>query len=184
MAYDFSILKAKISDIEKWLKKEFFSIRTGRATPSILDSIRVDSYGAKLPIVQVANVGVEDNRTLRIVPYDASVGKEIEKAIVASNLGLSVSSDDRGVRVSFPELTSENRSALAKVVKEKLEQARISLRGERDNMWSDIQKQEKEGGMAEDDKFRYKEEMQKLIDEGNSNLELLVDKKEREILDK
>ena len=184
MAYDFSILKAKISDIEKWLKKEFFSIRTGRATPSILDSIRVDSYGAKLPIVQVANVGVEDNRTLRIVPYDASVGKEIEKAIVASNLGLSVSSDDRGVRVSFPELTSENRSALAKVVKEKFEQARISLRGERDNVWSDIQKQEKEGGMAEDDKFRYKEEMQKLIDEGNSNLELLVDKKEREILDK
>ena len=117
MSYDFSILKAKISDIEEWLKKEFFSIRTGRATPSILDSIRVDSYGAKLPIVQVASVGVEDNRTLRIVPYDASVGKEIEKAIVASSLGLSVSSDDRGVRVSFTELTSENRNAVVKVVK-------------------------------------------------------------------
>jgi len=184
MAYDFSILKAKISDIEEWLKKEFFGIRTGRATPSVLDSIRVDSYGAKLPIVQVANVGIEDNRTLRIVPYEASAGKEIEKAIVTSNLGLSVSSDDRGVRVSFPELTSENRSALAKVVKEKLEQARISLRGERDRVWGDIVKQEKEGDIAEDEKFRYKEEMQKLVDGGNSNLELLADKKEREILDK
>lgn len=182
MVYDFSILKTKISDIEEWLKKEFFSIRTGRATPSVLDSIRVDSYGAKLPIVQVASVGVEDNRTLRIVPFDASAGKEIEKAIVASSLGLSVSSDDRGVRVSFPELTSENRSALAKVVKEKLEQARISLRSERDHVWGDIVKQEKEGDMAEDEKFRNKEEMQKLIDGGNSNLELLADKKERELM--
>ena len=184
MTYDFSTLKTKIADIEGWLKKEFFSIRTGRATLSILDSVRVDSYGAKLPIVQLANVGIEDARTLRIVPYEASAGKDIEKAIVASSLGLSVSSDDRGVRVSFPELTSENRNALAKVVKEKLEQARISLRGERDHVWGDIVKQEKEGDMAEDEKFRYKEEMQKIVDEGNSNLELLAAKKEREILDK
>lgn len=182
MAYDFSYLKTKISDTEEWLKKEFFSIRTGRATPSILDGIRVDSYGAKLPIVQVANVGVEDARSLRIVPYDASQGKEIEKAIVASNLGLSVSSDDKGVRVSFPELTSENREALTKVVKERLEQARISLRGERDQVWGDIQKQEKDGDIAEDEKFRYKEEMQKLVDGGSSNLELLADKKERELM--
>ena len=181
MAYDFSYLKGKISDTEEWLKKEFFSIRTGRATPSILDSIRVDSYGAKLPIIQMASVGVEDARTLRIVPYDASAGKEIEKAIVASNLGLSISSDERGVRVSFPELTSENRNALARVIKEKLEKARISLRGERDHVWNDIVKQEKEGDIAEDEKFRYKDEMQKLIDEGNSTIELLADKKEREI---
>lgn len=182
MAYDFSYLKTKISDTEEWLKKEFFSIRTGRATPSILDGIRVDSYGAKLPIVQVANLGIEDARTLRIVPYDASQGKEIEKAIVASSLGLSVSADDKGVRVSFPELTAENREALTKVVKEKLEQARVSLRGERDQVWSDIQKQEKDGDIAEDEKFRLKEEMQKLVDEGSNNLELLADKKEREIM--
>ena len=184
MAYDFSYLKVKISDTEEWLKKEFFSIRTGQATPAILDSVRVDSYGAKLPIIQVAHVGVEDARTLRIVPYDASVGKEIEKAIAASSLGLSVSSDERGVRVSFPELTSENRNALTKIIKEKLEQARVSLRGERDHVWSNIQKQEKEGDIAEDEKFRYKEEMQKIIDGGNSDFELLAEKKEREILDK
>ena len=182
MAYDFSYLKTKISDTEKWLKKEFFNIRTGRATPSILDSVRVDSYGAKLSIVQIASVGVEDARTLRIVPYDASQGKEIEKAIAASSLGLSVSSDERGVRVSFPELTSENRNALTKIIKEKLEQARVSLRGERDHVWSNIQKQEKEGDIAEDEKFRYKEEMQKLVDEGNNIIELLAEKKEREIM--
>ena len=182
MAYDFSYLKVNISDTEDWLKKEFFSILTGQATPPSLDSVRVDSNGEKMPSIIVSYEGVEDARTLRIVPYDASAGKEIEKAIAASSLGLSVSSDERGVRVSFPELTSENRNALTKIIKEKLEQARVSLRGERDHVWSNIQKQEKEGDIAEDEKFRYKEEMQKLVDEGNNIIELLAEKKEREIM--
>lgn len=181
MAYDFSTLKDKVKDIEDWLQKEYFSIRTGKATPTVLDAVRVESYGALTPLNQVANVSVEDARTLRILPYDASQVKDIEKAVEAGNLGLSVSSDDRGVRVSFPELTTESRSMLVKVVKEKLEKARITLRAERDDIWNNIQNEEKEGNISEDEKFRYKEEMQKIIDEENSKLEEISAAKEQEL---
>jgi len=182
MAFDFTNLRTSVSETEEWLKKEYFSIRTGRATPTVLDAIRIDSYGAKLSLTQVANIGIENARTLRIVPYDSSQSKEIEKAIAAANLGLSVSAQESGVRVSFPELTSENRTALAKVVKEKLEQARVSLRSERDDLWSTIQKLEKKGEITEDDKYRFKDDMQKIIDAGNQNLDAMAEKKEKEIL--
>lgn len=181
MAYNFAQLQEKIKEIKTWLEHEYFSIRTGRATPSVLDGVRVESYGVLSPLNQVANITVEDARTLRILPYDAKMGKEIEKAITAGNLGLSVSTDQKGVRVFFPELTSENRTALIKVVRDKLEQARISLRAERDKVWGDIQKQEKDGGISEDDKFRYKDEMQKHIDEGNKALEDIAKRKEEEL---
>jgi len=182
MSYDFSDLKQKVNDTEGWLKKEYFSIRTGRATPSVLDALRVDSYGVMVPIHQVATVSVQDARTLRILPYDATAGKAIEKVITDSELGLSVSLDDKGVRVSFPLLTNENRTALAKVVKNKCEQAHITLRSERDVVWNDIQNEEKEGPMGEDDKFRYKEEMEKIVSDAKDSLDALLHKKEQEIL--
>lgn len=181
MAYNFKQLEDKIKEIQTWLEHEYFTIRTGRATPSVLDGVRVESYGVLSPLNQVANVTVEDARTLRILPYDAKMGKEIEKAITACNLGLSISADQKGVRVFFPELTSENRMALIKVVRDKLEHARISLRTERDKVWSDIQKQEKDGTISEDDKFRYKDEMQKHVDEGNKMLDDIAKRKEQEL---
>lgn len=182
MSYDFSHLKQKTKDIQEHLKEEFTGIRTGRATPALLDSVMIDSYGAKAPINQVAGVSMEDARTLRITPYDVSQITEVEKAITNSNLGVSVSVDEKGIRIFFPELTSEVRETLIKLVKEKLENAHISLRGERDNTWNDIQKKEKEKELSEDDKFRHKEEMQKIIDEEIKNLEALAGKKEKEIL--
>ncbi len=181
MAYDFSSLKQKITETEGWLKKEFQGIRTGRATPALLDGIQVESYGARVPLNQVGNVGVEDPRTLRISVWNAEQIKDIEKAIADANLGVGVSSDEKGVRVTFPELTTERRDTLIKLAKGKLEEARISLRNERDDVWQDIQKKEKEGELSEDEKFRYKDEMQKLIDEANKSLDILSDKKEDEI---
>lgn len=181
MAYDFSQLEQKVKEIHEWLQGEYFSIRTGRAAPAVLDGVRVDSYGVLVPLNQVANIGVEDARTLRILPFDANQAKEIEKAIAGGDTGLSVSSDDKGVRVSFPELTSENRAQLIKVVREKLEQARISLRKERDEVWNMLQKQEKDGEISEDEKFTYKDEMQKKIDEANKTLEDLASHKEEEL---
>ena len=181
MAYSFSKLQQKVLDTKEWLQTEYFSIRTGRATPAVLDSVKVESYGAMVQLNQVANVTIEDARTLRILPYDPMQGKEIEKGITATNLGLSVSADDRGVRVFFPELTSENRATLTKVVKEKLEQARVSLRSERDDVWGDIQKQEKDGEISEDEKFGYKEDMQKIVDTANTELESIADTKEAEL---
>lgn len=182
MSYDFSHLRQKTKDIEAHLKEEFIGIRTGRATPALLDSVMVDSYGAKTPINQVVGISMEDARTLRITPYDASQITEVEKAITNSNLGVSVSVDEKGLRIFFPELTAEVRETLIKLTKEKLENARISLRTERDNTWEDIQKKEKDKEFSEDDKFRYKDDMQKIIDEETKNLESLAEKKEKEIL--
>lgn len=181
MSYDFSHLKQKTIDTELWLKKEFQSIRTGRSTPALLDNIQVESYGSRVPLNQVGNVGVEDARTLRVNIWNAEQVKDVEKAITDANLGVGVSSDESGVRVTFPELTSERRDMLIKLSKDKLEEARVSLRNERDSVWNDIQKQEKDGEISEDEKFSYKDEMQKLIDEGNNSLDVLVKKKEDEI---
>lgn len=181
MTYDFSHLKQKAVDIQNHLKDEFSGIRTGRATPSLLDSVMVDSYGAKTPINQVAGINMEDARTLRIAPYDASQITEVEKAITNSNLGVSVSVDANGLRIFFPELTSEVRETLNKLVKDKLEAARISLRGERDNTWNDIQKQEKDKEISEDEKFGLKEEMQKIVDEESVKMDAMAGKKEGEI---
>ena len=182
MAYDFSQFKTKIKDTEEWLKKELLSIRTGRANMAVLDAISVEVYGSYMPINQLANIAVEDSRTIRIAPWDSSVSKAIEKAISTSNLGLSTAVDDKGIRLFFPELTGERRTMLVKVAKEKMEDARITLRKEREAAWDDIQKKEKEGLVSEDDKFRAKDEMQKYVDEGNKNLEALFVKKEEEIL--
>ena len=181
MAYDFSPLKKKVTDTEEWLKKEYQGIRTGRATPTLLDGVLGESYGSRMPLIQVGSVSVEDARTIRIAPWDQSQIKAIEKGVTDANLGVGVSADERGVRVTFPELTSERRGALMKIAKDKLEDARVSLRGERDRVWSDIQKKEKESEISEDEKFRYKDEMQKLVDEGNKKLDILAEKKRAEI---
>ncbi len=180
--YNFNQLKEKIKGVEDWLHKENGQIRTGQATPAILDDLKVDSYGTMMRISQVASVGIEDPRTLRISPWDQTQVKAIEKAISTSNLGLGTSVDEKGLRVSFPVLTTERRTQFVKIAKEKLEQARIALRGVRDEIWEDIQKKEKEGGMGEDEKFRLKEEMEKHIKEAQKKLEDLFAKKEKEIL--
>lgn len=182
MAYNFSNLKAKTKEIQEWLSKELSAIHTGRASVALLDGIRVLAYGSMMPIHQLANIGVEDARTLRISPWDNSVSGAIEKAIQDANLGVSVGSDGKGIRVSFPDLTTESRERYVKIVGKKLEEARISLRGVREEVWSDIQAQEKEGAMSEDDKFRAKEEMEKYIKEGNEQLDMLAKKKEADIL--
>jgi ribosome recycling factor len=181
MAYNFTLLKQKITDTEEWLKKEFSSIRTGRATPIILDAISVDSYGSRMAINQVASITVEDAKTLRVSPWDATLVKSIEKGIIDAGLGLSVVTDEKGLRVIFPDLTAERRVSLIKVAKQKHEEARISLRKERDAVKSDIEEKEKKGEMGEDDKFRLLEDMQKMIDETNKKLDEAAERKEKEI---
>jgi ribosome recycling factor len=181
MAYDFKPFEKRIAEVIEHLSRELSGIRTGRAAPAVLDIVKVESYGASMAIRELATVSVEDPRTLRIVPWNAGDAKEIEKGITLANLGLSVSIDERGLRVSFPELTSERRQALLKVAKEKLEEARKSLRSARDEVWSDIQKKEKEGTVTEDEKFRFKDEMQKRVDDGGKKLDEMMERKEKEI---
>ena len=181
MAYNFTNFKNKAKSVEDWVLKEFGGIRTGRATPAILDNIFVEVYGSRMAIKQLAAINIEDPRTIRIAPYDLSQGKAIEKSITAANLGLSIASDDRGVRVSFPELTSERRQMLLKAAKDKLEQAKVSLRKHRDETVREIDDKEKKKEISEDEKFRGKADLQKLTDEANKALEGLYERKEKEI---
>jgi ribosome recycling factor len=182
MQYNYAKLKSDLSATEAWLQKELSSIRTNRANPAILDAVRVEAYGSDMAITGVASVTNDDPRTIRITPWDQSLVKSIEKSIVAANLGVSVAVDDKGIRVSFSELTGERRKEIVKTAKEKLEQARIQLRKHRDEVNSDIDKKEKEGGMGEDEKFRFKADVQKQVDESGKKLQDMFDKKEKEIL--
>lgn len=179
--FNFAELKQKTKEVEEWLAKEFSVIRTGRANSAILDFIRVEAYGSLMEIKELANIIVEDAKTIKIEPWDASVSKGIEKAISTSNLGLSLSPYEKGLRVIFPELTAERREQFVKIARAKLEEARVSLRGLRDKTGKDIEAKEKAGGMGEDDKFRLKDEMQKIIDEAGQKIEALTLKKEAEI---
>jgi len=183
MAYNFSEFKKGLADVEAWLTKEYAAIRTGRATPSILDHVMVTAYDSSaMPINQVASVMTEGPRSLRIVPWDIQLNKPIEKAINDSDLGLSVAVDEKGVRVTFPELTADRRQSLVKLAKQKLEESRISMRKERDRVWDDIQEQEETGTVTEDEKFRLKTEMQKLADETGKKLQDHADRKEQEMM--
>lgn len=182
MQYNFSNFKTELKKAGDFLSKEYSQLNTGRASPMVLDGISIEVYGAYQPVKNVASVSIEDPKTLRIAPWDKTQIKAIEKAIMASNLGLSVATDEAGIRVIFPQLTTETRQALVKVLKAKLEESKITVRHERERVWDDIQLQEKNGKMTEDEKFKAKEDLQKVIDEANNNLEAIFEKKEKEVL--
>lgn len=176
MAYNTQNFKQELKKIEEWLVKEFGSVHTGRATPMILDSVSIESYGSYQPVKNVASVTVEDPKTLRIAPWDKNHIKVIEKAIQDSNLGLSVLSDSDGVRAIFPMLTTETRQRLVKVLKDKLEDARISVRKARQDEMTNLD------DLTEDEQKRGKDDIQKCVDESNKNLEAIFAKKETEVM--
>lgn len=181
MAYSFSKFQAKIKETQEWYTRELSSIRTGRASTAFLDSVKVDSYGSEMPIAGLATISNEDARTIRISPWDSSQVQPIEKAINMANLGVSVVVDGSGMRVIFPELTGERRTQLVKVAKEKLEDARVALRRERNEVSEDLNAKKKEASMGEDDVMRAKTEMEKIFKDGSAKLDELFDKKEKEI---
>lgn len=181
MAYDFSPLKAKIQETQDWLSRELSGVRTGRATPTLLDTVRADAYAARTPLRELAAISVEDARTIRIIPWDKGLLKAIEKGITDADLGVGVSTDDQGLRVSFPELTSERRTQLSKIAGDRTEQAKVTLRGHRTDALRALDAAEKEGGMGKDEVARLKADVQKMIDSGNEALIAMLEKKEAEI---
>lgn len=182
MTYDLSNLKDELKKVEEWLPNEYSRIHTGQASPVFLDAVLVESYGSHVQIKNIASISIEDPKTLRISPWDKNQTKDIEKAIGSSNLGLSVSVDNQGLRVSFPPLTAETREQMVKVLKEKLEEARISIRLAREKVWDDIQQKARDGQIPEDNKFKLKDELQKFVDGANKKLETLFEKKEKDLL--
>ena len=181
MAYDFSKLKTNIKETEEWLARELTGVRTGRATPTLLDTVKPEAYGTRTALRELANVSVEDARTLRVIPWDKSLTKAIEKGITDADLGVGISTDDQGLRISFPELTSERRTQLSKIAGDKTEQAKVTLRSHRTDALKALETAEKAGGIGEDEVKRLKSEIQKLIDAGNDSLLKVLDKKETEI---
>ncbi len=181
MAYNFTSFDERASEVSDWLSKGFSGVRTGRATPTLLDTIQVDSYGARVPLNQVGSIGIEDPRTLRVSPWDRDSLSAIEKAILDADFGVSVVVDDTGLRIIFPELTSERRDQLLKLAKSKLEEAKISLRSARDDVIKEIDVQQKGGDMSEDAKFNAKEDLQKRVDLKNKELSVMFEHKEKEI---
>jgi ribosome recycling factor len=174
-------LESKLQAVVTWLTGEFSGIRTGQATPALLDSVKVESYGSLMPLNQVSSIGIEDARTLRVSPWDQGLVKVIETAIRDADFGVSVMADSSGVRVIFPELTGERRTQLLKLAKSKFEEARVRVRGVREEVIKTIDKQEKDGEISEDEKFAKKEVVQKKIDSTNTSFEALLAKKEHEI---
>ncbi|HMO78035.1 MAG TPA: ribosome recycling factor [Candidatus Paceibacterota bacterium] len=174
-------IKKRLEEVVVWLQKEYVTIRTGQANPGLLDSVKVESYGTYMPIQQLGSVGIEDARTLRVSIWDASQVSAVEKAIREADLGVSVVGDSSGLRVIFPELTSERRVQLLKLAKSRLEDARISVRGVRDEEMKELERAFKATEFGEDEKFTRKEQIQKHVEETNNKLESLFNNKEREL---
>lgn len=181
MAYTFTDIEKRKLDIIEWLKGEYRSISTGRATPQVLDLVAIDMYGTRTQIAHAGSITIEDPRTLRVSPWDKSIVSQIEKAINEADLGLSVASDAEGLRVHFPALTGETRLKLVKLLKDRLEEARVRVRSLREETNKDIDARAKLGEYGEDEQHRYRDEMQKIVDSANSQLEELFQKKEKEV---
>lgn len=180
MAYDFKELDDGVAKTTEWLQADLKTVRTGRANPSILDHVVVEAYGGQLPLSQVGSVSTEDARTLKVSVWDAGLAKPVERALQDANLGLSIMADDTGIRVISPELTGERREELKKLVKSKLEEARVRMRGVRAAAMQQLDTQKKEG-LSEDDHRRLQADVQKRIDTAMEALETVADKKSAEI---
>jgi ribosome recycling factor len=164
-------------------KHEFGSVRTGRASPSLLDRVQVDYYGAITPLRQLANIAASEARLLTITPYDKSSIKAIEKAILESDVGLTPSNDGNLIRLLIPELTEERRRDLAKVVRRIAEEGRVGVRNVRHDVQRDLRELKSEGEVGADDEHRAEEALQKLTDEHTAAIDTALAAKEKEILE-
>ena len=164
------------------LDEEFNTIRVGRANPHVLDRITVNYYGTPTPLQQVGNISVPEPRMLLIQPWDASLIKEIEKALNASELGIHPTSDGKVVRLVFPELTEEKRKETSKEVKKKGEAAKVAIRNIRRDMMDALKKQKKESEITEDDQKNLEEKLQKMTDEFIKKVDQRVEAKMKEVM--
>ena len=164
------------------LTGEYASIRAGRANPHILDKIKVDYYGTPTPIQQVANVSVPEARTLQIAPWEPSLIKDIQKAIMNSDLGINPNTDGKTVILSFPELTEDRRKELAKDIKKKGEDAKVAVRNVRRDANDAVKKANKAGDLSDDEAAGEEADIQKLTDKFIGEIEAAVEAKTKEIM--
>jgi ribosome recycling factor len=165
------------------LKKDFGAIRTGRASLSLIDGIRVDYYGTSTALAQVATLGIPESRQITIQPWDPKLIPDIEKAILKSDLGLTPGNDGKTIRINIPHLTEERRVQLVKVIKKRSEEGRVAVRNIRRDIMEELKKSEKEKHLSEDDVKRMHDEIQKVTDSYIERVEEVMLHKEKEIME-
>jgi len=182
MSTRFDFLRENLNQRIEIYQKELSGVRTGRANSKVVEDLIIDYFGVPTPINQAANISVTDARTIVISPWSKDSLVDIEKAINESELGIAPVNDGEVVRLIFPALTEDRRKELVKLVGQKTEEARIKVRKLREGVRDEIQKDEKDGNISEDDKFRQEDELQKIIDEYNKQIDDLHNKKEDELM--
>lgn len=176
-------IKPELDKVINFLEREVAKIRTGRASPALIEDLIVDCFGQKLPLKQLGAISCPNPRQIVIQPWDKSYIEAIEKAMSQSSLGMSPVVDKDVIRLSLPLLSEEHRKNLLKILSEKQEEAKKTIRRWREEAWDKIQEEFKEGKIREDDKFRGKDELQELIDEYNEKIEEIGERKKKEILE-
>lgn len=165
------------------LEDDLATIRTGRASPALVEKMQVDYFGSPTPLIQLATISVPDPRALLIRPFDPSSLKAIERAILASDLGLTPNNDGKSIRLNLPPLTEERRRELVKVVHNRLEETRVAIRNVRRDLKKDLEDFEKEKLISEDDRKRGEEELQKVTDRFIQEVEKIGQRKEQEVME-
>jgi ribosome recycling factor len=185
MPYDEIYLDAsqRMDKAVEFFRNELKGIRTGRATPGLVEGIKVDYYGAPTPLRQIAAISIPDPKLIMIKPYDSTSLSSIEKAVLKSDLGLTPSSDGKIIRLTIPPLSEEQRRKLAHHLKDLAERARVSIRNIRRDANRAAEQEFKEGKMSEDDKFRLRDEIQELTKEAEEKVEELLKKKTEEVME-
>jgi len=179
------IIKKRENDLEKvieYLKAEMGKIRTGRANPSLVEGLMIDYYGTKTPLRQIASINTPEPRMIVIQPWDRGALVAIESAVRESDLNLNPNNDGVLIRISIPMLTEDRRREMVKVLNQKAEEARITVRSIREEIWKEIQDMQQDGKMSEDDKFKGKDKLQEIVDGYNKKIEEIREKKEAEIM--
>ncbi len=174
-------LRKELDKALEFLKNDVAQIRSGRANPALVENIKVEAYGNKLNLKEVASIMVPDAKTLNIQVWDKTLVNAVLKGIEESRLGLNPNIDGQNIRLIMPPLVIERKLELIKLLHEKLEQARIKIRRGRDDAWHKIQNLEKEKALSQDDKFRAKDDLQRIVDEYNGKVKEIGGRKEKEI---
>ena len=174
-------IKPELDKVVEFFEGEMGKIRTGRATPSLVEDVVVDIFGQKMPLKQLGAISAPEPRQLAIQPWDKSYVEPIERALSQANTGFSPVVDKDVIRINLPTMTEEYRKSLAKILSEKEEETKKTIRKWREEAWAKIQEKTREGEIREDDKFKGKEELQEAIDEYIGKIEALGDKKRKEI---
>lgn len=179
---DYNQIEEKMEKTINVLEENFAEIRAGRANPAILNKVKVDYYGVPTPINQVAGISVPEARMIVIQPWDISILKEIEKAILVADIGINPNNDGKIIRLTFPELTEERRKEIVKDIKKLSEEAKIAVRAIRRDAMDLAKKEQKEGNMTEDEEKQAEDKIQKLTDKKVAFIDEISSKKEKEIM--